>query len=79
MSLFTSTSSQEFAQKVSTFNGLITEEKLEMSDVIKKKQYIQICSLKLDQSNHKYDDLSKILNVISSYISSHTIDQERRG
>lgn len=38
-----------------------------MDDIIKKKQYLQICSLKLEESNHKYQDLANILNV-SPYV-----------
>lgn len=41
----------------------MTEEKLQMEDVIRKKQYVSICSLNLDNSNHKYTDLAAILNV----------------
>lgn len=29
-----------------------------MEDIIKKKQYVQICNLKLDQSNHKYAEIA---------------------
>ena len=36
-----------------------------MEDIIKKKQYVQICNLSLEQSNHKYEELAKILNVKS--------------
>ena len=63
MSLFTSTNAQEFEQKVKGFTKLIEEENLSIDDVIKKKQYISICSLKLDNSNQKYSDLAKMLNV----------------
>jgi translation initiation factor 3 subunit M len=31
--------------------------------VIKKKQYVQICSLKLENSNYKYTELAKTLNI----------------
>jgi len=34
-----------------------------MEDVIRKKQYVQICSLSLDSSNHKYEDLAQTLNI----------------
>jgi hypothetical protein len=40
MSLFTSTDSKTFATKVNEYQKLITEEKLLMEEVIKKKQYI---------------------------------------
>lgn len=63
MSLFTSTSTKEFEEKVKQYSSLINEEKLDMSDIIKKKQYVQICNLQLDQSNHKYSDLAQVLNV----------------
>lgn len=64
MSLFTSTSTKEFQQKVSSYQKLITEEKLNLEEIVKKKQYIEICNLNLDNSNHKYLDLANTLNVI---------------
>ena len=39
------------------------DEKLDLEDVLKKKQYVQICSIKLQNSNHKYEELAAILNV----------------
>ena len=63
MNLFTQTDTHQFIQKVKQFEKLISDEKLSMEDIIKKKQYIQICSLKLDDSNHKYEDIAKILNI----------------
>jgi hypothetical protein len=58
MSLFTSTDSKQFETKVKIFKNLMEEEKLAMEDVIKKKQYVQICSLNLENSNHRYEDLA---------------------
>ena len=49
-------------------------EKLGMEDVIKKKQYVQICSLKLENSNHKYSDLAKILNINKDDVESWAIE-----
>jgi hypothetical protein len=42
----------------------MNSERLGMDDVTKKKQYIQICSLKLEDSNHKCSDLADLLGVI---------------
>lgn len=58
MSLFTSTDSKQFESKVKNFSKLMGDEKLDLEDIIKKKQYVQICSLNLENSNHKYDDLA---------------------
>jgi len=63
MSLFTNTDIKEFQEKVKQYQKLISDEHLNMEDIIKKKQYVQICSLQLDQSNHKYEELASILNV----------------
>jgi hypothetical protein len=52
----------------------MTEEKLEMEDVIKKKQYVQICSLKLENSNHKYGDLANILNIKKDEVEQWAIE-----
>ena len=49
-------------------------EKLGMEDVIKKKQYVQICSLKLEKSNHKYSDLARILNINKDDVESWAIE-----
>jgi hypothetical protein len=48
---------------VKAFQALITKENLEMDDLLKKKQYVQVCSLNLDESNHGYDSLAKMLNL----------------
>lgn len=63
MSLFTSTDSKQFESKVKSFQKLMSDEKLEMEDVIRKKQYVQICALNLENSNHKYEDLANTLNI----------------
>jgi hypothetical protein len=63
MSLFTSTSCKEFSERIKAFDGLIQQEKLSIDEIIKKKQYVQICSLKLDESNHSYQELAELLNV----------------
>ena len=47
MSLFTSTDSKQFEQKVKEHVKLMKDEKLDLEDVIKKKQYVQICSIRL--------------------------------
>jgi uncharacterized protein YjaZ len=62
MSLFTNTSVKEFEEKVKQYQQLINEEHLQTDDLIKKKQYIQICT-KLDQQVLKYTDLAQIINV----------------
>ena len=74
MSLFTSTETKEFSQKVKNYESLIQEEHLSMEDVIKKKQYIQVCSLKLDSSNHSYDQLATILNIPKTEVEEWAIE-----
>lgn len=74
MSLFTSTDSKQFETKVKNFQKLMSEEKLEMEDVIRKKQYVQICSLKLENSNHKYDELAAILNISKDDVEQWAIE-----
>jgi hypothetical protein len=39
------------------------KERLTKEEVLKKKQYVQICSLELENSNYKYSDLALLLNV----------------
>ena len=79
MSLFTQTDSKEFGAKVKTFQRLMTDEKLEMIDVIRKKQYVQICSLKLENSNHKYEDLAKTLNINKEDVEEWAIEAIAAG
>lgn len=50
-----------------------------MSDVIRKKQYVQICSLKLDNSNHKYEDLASILNIKKDDVEQWAIEAIAAG
>jgi hypothetical protein len=52
----------------------MSDEKLEMVDVIRKKQYVQICSLKLENSNHKYEDLANILNIKKEDVEQWAIE-----
>lgn len=75
MSLFTSTEAKEFEGKVKTYTKLMSEEKLALEDVIKKKQYVQICSLKLDKSsNFKYDELAAVLNIKKDDVEAWAIE-----
>ena len=68
MSLFTSTKSKDFAEKVKGYKDLVKNENLKMEEIIKKKQYVDICSLKLDQSNHSYTEIANLLNVSILYL-----------
>ena len=70
MSLFTSTKSKDFAEKVKGYKDLVKNENLKMEEIIKKKQYVDICSLKLDQSNHSYTEIANLLNVSILYLTS---------
>jgi hypothetical protein len=68
MNLFTLTNVKEFEQQVLQFKNLMDEERLSLDEVIKKKQYIQICSLHVENSNYKYHDLAQLLHVILQFI-----------
>jgi len=74
MSLFTSTDSKQFEGKVKSFQRLMDEEKLGIEEVIRKKQYVQICALQLENSNHKYDDLAAILNIHKDDVEQWAIE-----
>jgi hypothetical protein len=63
INLFTSTDAKDFSGRVSQFSQLIANEKLSMDEVLKKKQYVQICTLKLENANQKYSELASLLNV----------------
>lgn len=75
MSLFTSTDAKDFSQKVSQYSKLITDERLTMDEVLKKKQYVQVCTLTLENSNHKYSDIAALLNVSQSITPKPVIDK----
>lgn len=79
MNLFTTTDSKQFEGKVKTFQKLMTEEKLTIEDVIRKKQYVQICSLNLENSNHKYDDLAATLNISKDDVEQWAIEAIAAG
>lgn len=34
-----------------------------MDEIVKKKQYVQVCSLELEESNHGYDEIAQMLNL----------------
>lgn len=55
------------------------DEKLSTDDVIRKKQYVQICSLNLDNSNHKYDDLANTLNIKKDDVEQWAIEAIAAG
>jgi hypothetical protein len=38
-------------------------EGLSLEEVQKKKSYVKICSIKVDNANFKYTDLANLLNV----------------
>ncbi len=50
-----------------------------MDDIIKKKQYVQACSLKLEDSNHGYDELAKTLNVPKDEVEVWAIEAIAAG
>ena len=50
-----------------------------MEDVIKKKQYVQICSLNLENSNHRYEDLAQILNIKKDDVEQWSIEAIAAG
>lgn len=79
MSLFTSTNSKEFEGKVKTFQSLMALEQLSLQDVLRKKQYVQICSLKLEDSNHSYDELASILNIPKDEVEPWAIEAIAAG
>ena len=79
MNLFTTTDSKQFQGKVKTFSKLMEEEKLDYEDVIRKKQYVQICALKLENSNHKYDDLAATLNIAKDDVEQWAIEAIAAG
>lgn len=67
MNLFTLADEQQFNQKVKAFEGLMKSEGLSLEEVQKKKSYVKICSIKVDNANFKYTDLANLLNVIKKY------------
>lgn len=57
----------------------MAEEKLEMEEVIKKKQYVQICSLKLHNSNHRYEELAATLGIVREDVEQWAIEAIAAG
>jgi hypothetical protein len=54
---------KNFESQLGQYQALITQERLSKEEVIRKKQYVEICSLKLEHSNYKYSEIAKLLNV----------------
>lgn len=57
----------------------MAQEKLSREDVIKKMQYVLICSLKLDNSNFKYEDLANLLNIAQDDVEEWAIEAIANG
>jgi hypothetical protein len=64
---------------VQTFQKLITDENLTLEEVIKKKQYIQVCALNLDNSNHTYSSLAQVLNIQEEDVEAWAIEAIASG
>ena len=63
ITLFNSTDAKDFGLKVNQYKDLISSERLTIEEVLKKKQYVQICQLQNENASYKYSDLAHILNV----------------
>lgn len=46
---------------------------------MKKKQYVQICSLKLEASSYKYSELAKLLNIKTDDVETWSIEAIASG
>ena len=57
----------------------MTQENLTKEEVLKKKQYVQICSLTLENSNHKYSDLAALLNISKDEVEGWAIEAIANG
>lgn len=79
MSLFTQTDSKQFEGGVKRFQRLMDEEKLAREDVIRKKQYVQICALSLESSNHHFEDLASTLNIAKDDVEEWAIEAIAAG
>jgi hypothetical protein len=58
ITLFNTTDAKEFGLKVGQYKDLICSERLTIEEVLKKKQYVQICSLQNENASYKYSDLA---------------------
>lgn len=63
LSLFSETDAKEFKKQLGQFSKLMQAENLSEEEVIKKKSYVQICSLVTDKTNFSYEELSGLLNI----------------
>lgn len=81
MNLFTTTDSKQFAEKVKQpqYTKLMASEGLLLEDVIRKKQYVQVCALKLEASNHKYGELAAVLNIKADEVEQWAIEAIAAG
>ena len=50
------------------------QERLSEQDVLKKKTYVQICSINTDKTNFSYDELSKLLDIDPSEVEMWAIE-----
>jgi len=54
---------------LSKFKELMTQERLTEQEVLKKKQYVKVCSLKMENSSLKYSELATLLNVSHPFLN----------
>lgn len=64
---------------MSHYSKLIQDEKLTVEEVLKKKQYVQICSLKLEAASYKYSELAKLLNIKPEDVETWAIEAIASG
>lgn len=74
MSLFTQTDSKDFKNQISQYKTLMESERLNESDVLLKKTYVEICSLKTDKTNYSYDELSSLLNIKADEVEMWAVE-----
>lgn len=74
LNLFTSSTAQEFKQKMAEFADLMTTEGLTENELIVKKSYVIVCSFDTSKTNHSYTELSEKLNIDKDEIEMWAID-----
>ena len=75
LNLFNDVSATEFEPQIAKFSSLMEREGLTKQELIRKKSYVQICTLSTQsKTNYKYTELSQLLNIAEPEIEEWAVE-----
>jgi len=75
LNLFNDVSASEFEPQIAKFTSLMEREGLTRQELIRKKSYVQICTISTQsKTNYKYTELSQLLNIDEAEIEEWAVE-----